>query len=360
MVASSDPHWLVNNQAATTDPNVNDLGWSTFGWSHGYISFDTVVTTHEDYSWTAVTATALSLDGVSWAPGGSFTRSGGGDSDPFPDNGIVGIVEGAGSILAYTGTSSMCSWVSRFYAPIAVSGDGTTWTNVTRPFGSIQIIDGAGAGFIELGTDGVFTSVDGLQWTEAALTGKAFARLDLVQSGTVADDGFVISGVTFGPEGEGCGAGPALLNPTLWFSGDGKAWTKLALPGAIAGSDVRLDVCRAGRLLVADEQTGGKANTWVSSDGRTWTVSQEQYSCENTRDNLDFLRGGGREMFFQTGSDGPTATLSLVNDDLSESVLVQTGDVPDWSNVGSPVLGPAGVIASSGDGTLYFGVPVTQ
>ena len=357
-VISNDPHWLIPDQPPETGSNVENLGWSTFGWSHGYISFDTVVTTHADYSWTGVTSIEQSLDGVSWTPSGGFARSGDSDEDPFSSNGVVGVVEGAGGLLAYTGDSSVCTWVSRYYSPVAASPDGVNWTNVSQSLGSIQIIDGAGAGYIALGGAGLFTSVDGLRWTKAALTGKAFARLDLVQSGTVADDGFVISGVTFGPEGDGCGSGPALLNPTLWFSRDGKVWKKLSLPGAIAGPEVSLDVCHVGRFLVANE-AGQTAKSWTSTDGMTWLASRTDFWCADTRDDPWFLEGGGREMFVASAQDG-SAKLTLVNDDLTETPLAQSGDLPDWNNVGFATLGPAGVVASTDDGTLYFGAPVTQ
>jgi hypothetical protein len=357
VVNSRDPHWLV---ADGRREDATDSGWATFGWSHGYIAFDTVVTINEDYSWTAVTNTAQSLDGVSWTPGGSLGQRGGNlyDDDPLSSP-IAGIVEGAGGLLVYAVTPVMCSWPTVRYAPIAASRDGWTWTAVTQPLGSIQVIDGAGAGYIALGSSGVFTSIDGLAWTRESLTGKAFARLDLAQSGTVAEDGFVFSGVTFGSDSAGCGVSPRLLNPTLWFSSDAKSWTKIALPGWIPGHEVWLDVCRSGRLVVADERAGSESRTWVSTDGRTWSVSPVDYLCGIARSEMDHLRGGGREIFVDPGQAGP-ATITLVNDNLSETNIAQSGDVPDWEHVAVAQLGPAGIVASSGDGTLYFGVPLTE
>jgi hypothetical protein len=47
------------------------------------------------------------------------------------------------------------------------------------------------------------------------------------------------------------------------------------------------------------------------------------------------------------------ATFFVVNDDLTQTELAQSGDVPKSTNVDEgPVLGPAGLIVSSGDGTL--------
>ena len=359
-VTSNDPHWLSPDRF--NGPNVN--GWTTFGWSRGFISFGTALATHQDNSWTAVTSVAQSVDGVSWASSGSFTISGPNDKDPFASNGVVGIVEAAGGLLAYTGVSFDCSWKSHDYTPVAASSDGATWTNVTQSLGSIQGIDGAGAGYIATGEAGVYTSVDGLHWTKAALAGNAFARLDLVRGGGAADGGFVILGVALGSKGGGyCDIGPVLLSPTLWFSGDGTAWSKLALPGALAGSDVALDFCRAGRLLVTNERAGGKTATWSSANGTTWNVSHEAFSCAAARDAADredLITGGGREIFILPAEKQGPPSLMLVNDALTETTLAQSGDLPDWNHVGPVAGGPAGIIASSGDGTLWLGVPVTQ
>ena len=91
----------------------------------------------------------------------------------------------------------------------------------------------------------------------------------------------------------------------------------------------------------------------------TWLASRTDFWCADTRDDPWFLEGGGREMFVASAQDG-SAKLTLVNDDLTETPLAQSGDLPDWNNVGFATLGPAGVVASTDDGTLYFGAPVTQ
>ena len=51
-------------------------------------------------------------------------------------------------------------------------------------------------------------------------------------------------------------------------------------------------------------------------------------------------------------------TLTLENDDLTVTDLKQSGDRPNLWKLDPPVLGPAGIIASDGQGTLWFGVPV--
>jgi hypothetical protein len=340
-----------------SDPNVTNSGWSVFGWSKGYAAFYTVITTAADGSSSEVTSTAHSIDGLRWQSGGDFTCA----ADPGCDNGVVGVVEGPAGLLAYSGAAVDCSQPGSYAWPLAVSQDGGTWTPVDPNLGSIQMIDAGGAGYVAIGTSGVFTSADGRAWIKAQLKGRAFRALDGIESGTAFGRGFVISGETFGPSTEGCGSGPTDLYPSVWWSGDGKTWIRDQVPNVVPGSDVKMDVCRlSDQLLLASETDGSVIPpTWASTDGHVWrrVAFPGLYGCPSALQQPQVFISGAHDLILSADDSGPQ-TIVTIAADLKVVTLVQDGAIPDWKSSNTPVLGPAGLIVTDDSGNTFVGVPV--
>ena len=147
---------------ASSDTYVADTHWTVYGWSRGYVAFDTVTTTTYDGDWIQVTRTQNSADGLSWQSGETMQDSGSGDSGH--DNGVVGVAEGPAGLLAYTSAGVTCSNLKREW-PIAISRDGIKW----RPIPSSdatnnRVLDAGSSGYITTAPDGASTSTDGLTW----------------------------------------------------------------------------------------------------------------------------------------------------------------------------------------------------
>jgi hypothetical protein len=354
-VASTAREWGPE-PTPETDPNVTDWGWQVFGWSRGYVAFDSITTARDDGSWTMVTGVSSSSDGLHWQSSGTFDAAG---SAGEPDEGVTAVIEGSAGLLAIATIRATCGYPGQFSQIVAASADGRTWNLAgSQPgSGSIQTIDAGGAGFIATGEDGVFTSEHATTWTKAVLTGDAFAGLDGFDGGTAFAGGFVFAGDTHGPESVECAAGPTPTNPSLWWSQDGKSWTRGSVTGLASTSEAYFDVCRLNdRVLMANEidLAGDAANlVWTSTDGRAWTPRTSTIECvyEET------MSVGDRALRFHRNDDG-TAAISTVADDLSETELAQTGDVPYWASIAGPVFGPAGLITSDSAGSVYVGVPV--
>jgi hypothetical protein len=336
----------------SSDPNVTESGWTVIPWSRGYIAFDTITTFKEDGSSTSVTRTQSSTDGLHWTAGGSWSKA----EASYGYFGIGGLVEGPGSVLAVSGDKATCGGYPGFHSePIAVSRDGVTWTSIAPDLGSIQWIDGGSAGYIAAGVGGVFTSTDGVDWKRTDLTARTFKGLDGVTGATAFDGGFVLAGVAFGPETEGCGSGPTLLSPALWWSPDGRTWTRSSLPNPISGTNATMSVTEYdGKILrtsafVQDDNGDSRDASWVSEDGHTWIPFSESGGLPSSLH--------GRVTQSLSLGDGPSTTVCVVRSDLSTAELVQTGDVPDWSRTLS-IIGPNGVVAVDDSGNTYFGIPV--
>jgi hypothetical protein len=338
------------------DPNVIDWGWQVFGWSRGYVAFDSVTTDKDDGSWTMVTTVSSSSDGLHWQPSGSFDTAGGASD---PGEGVTAVAEGPAGLLAIASVRAVCAYPDQLSQTVAVSADARTWglTGLRPGSGSVQTIDAGSAGYIATGQDGVFTSTDATTWTKAVLAGAGYEGLDGFDGGTAFAGGFVFAGHAQGAEVAQCGAGPASTNPSLYWSQDGKTWTRDSVTGLAESSEGYVDVCRLNdRVLMANEidLAGGATLAWTSTDGRTWTPRTSTLQC--AYEETMFL--GDLTLRFHRSGDGRSATISLVGDDLTEMLLPQTGDVPDWAEIASPVFGPAGLITSDNAGNVYIGLPV--
>jgi hypothetical protein len=166
---------------------------------------------------------------------------------------------------------------------------------------------------------------------------------------------------------EGCGGGADLTTPSLWWSSDGKSWTRGTLTGAAPASDAWMAVSRiSDRALVAiatEWNQGSQTNSqlvWVTTDGRTWSLVKSPSSLLSA----GILTNGERGLVVVGPTDTAPATIANVGDDLTVTALSQTGNGPAVleSSVGgksfSAALGPTGVVVLRGDGLdLWLGVP---
>jgi hypothetical protein len=356
-VTTAEPVWgSPPDPMMSADPDVMDNGWRVVGWSRGYLAFRMVIETRSDQSWTKTVATSHSTDGIRWQAGGSFTLTGDGTRTSGGSM-VGGIVEGPSGLLAYSTEMVTCSSPDTFAFPIAVSPDGVTWTPIRYPADSIQVLDGSSAGYLAVGTSGVFTSADGTTWRRSNLSGVEFAGLDAIEGGAAFAGGYVIAGVTHGPQVDGCGAPLTPLSPSVWRSGDAVAWARETVPGAAASTQASAAVCVVnGHVLVLNEITGDTVRSWTSEDGATWRAAAGTYRCPEFGHR--HAARTARTLVYEYRDNGSTALLAI-GDDLAATDLTQTGDLPAWDTLmAEPVLGPAGMIATDGAGTIWVGVPV--
>lgn len=265
---------------------------------------------------------------------------------------------GPAGLLAYDHTGDICSPVPTIY-PLAVSPDGVTWRTVT---GNIVAngLDAGPMGFIATEGTSVEISQDGINWTKAKLSSTASARVDRVDSAEWIEGGFVAWSETYEgmSRGQMCGPEPIYDKPALWFSADGKAWTRQVLPNSYSGKVATGDICLVnGDLLLAQEWDGSGSpyKVWRSSNGTTWIPTD--ITCADFGD-MEFAG------HYLSNSIDPYGnwTLGVLGPDFQLQSLSETGDLPNsqdvWANHGwTDVLGPAGLIVSDGLGGLWIGVP---
>jgi hypothetical protein len=240
---------------------------------------------------------------------------------------------------------------------------------------SVQRVGAGSVGYIATGDMAVWISSDGASWKSVPLSAAAFKGVTLIENGTAFSGGYVLGGATLAPEG-GCGGPPHIL-PSVWWSADGRTWSRDQVPSIQAptatGSNAYMTVCRISDKALLATETSYDAKTdkmaishWTSTDGRTWKlVSSKVPDCSNV------LTDGPRGVIFNPASLNTDSTALPteaydVRADLTMVALGQTGDVPDaqaWANgdlgIGSVALGPTGVVVATYDGTgFWVGVPV--
>jgi hypothetical protein len=104
----------------------------------------------------------------------------------------------------------------------------------------------------------VATSADGTAWSFNDPTAPEFA-------------GSTMRAVVAGPSGL-VAVGDTGVDPTVWYSADGVAWTRVE--GAVASASATIRAIAAGPsgwVAVGDDQ--GTGRSWVSADGRSWKAS---------------------------------------------------------------------------------------
>jgi hypothetical protein len=341
---------------------------SVYGWSRGYVGFRTAIDQGSSPGVTMVST--FSADGLHWTEGRPMEVAG---LKSAVD--ITQVVEGPSGLLAagrYPGAA--CGGPSTIDA-LWTSTDGLTWSLVqpSADFASARVfwVDGGSTGFIASGilkdgaTQAVWLSGDGRSWTARPLTSPAFGKFVLDGAATFAGL-YVISGAVL----KDSGCGQTWQTPSLWWSVDGKSWTRNQLPGVATVSDAYITTTKVSdNALMAvanewDEATQvNSQQVWASNDGRAWKLVASPSSMLG-----DGIMTDGQRGFVVAepgpGTDGPP-TVATIGDDLSVKTLSQTGEVPIYSAALSPVwlsaLGPTGVVILSADGLdLWLGVPAAS
>ncbi len=336
--------------------NVTESGWSVFGWDDGYVAFDVVTTKSKNGSKVTVIDTEHSTDGISWSAGGSFTPPS--FTPDVPDQqspSVDGIEEGPVGLLVYDDYDCVCACHFPTIHPLGASTDGVTWQTVQGVVVG-DWLDAGSAGYIVTEGDQVEISQDGISWTRTRLSGKAFATVDSIDSGASSAGGFVITSETYGPPTQGamCVQFPIPMNPTVWFSADGKNWVRQILPGGIAKGYGSATVCHINAHILLAQEWDGSELDWTSTDGEAWTSASTGFSCEGMPLAGHYLL----DSFDPYGN----WTVEVLGPDLHYEALAETGDEPNWHDVWADhgwvdALGPAGLIVSDGQGGLWVGVP---
>jgi hypothetical protein len=352
--------------------NVINGGAKLFGWSRGYVAFETTTWSVSIAGWSSAIDSASSTDGVRWQAGPSLHFA---DFDIK----ISRVIEGPAGLLAIGRHAPGACGGGPSVATIWRSTDGVSWQQLSMAgFGSgyVETIDGGSAGYIATGLTSddkpaVWTSSDGSSWKPASLTAAAFKGMTVIENGTAFSGGYVLAGATLSPDG-GCG-GPPHLTPSLWWSADGMAWSRDTVPGALSAVDVQMRVCRIDDdSLLANESTydttTGKTTSagWTSTDGRTW-----QKTSSTTLDCDSIVGEAERGLVFDPPYQQPDSLVAPmrayeIGAGLTSTALTQTGEMPDqlgWANgelgVSSVAIGPTGVVVAASGGTrIWIGVPV--
>lgn len=366
-------HWIAGpdvsvQETASPEPaaGADDVfaQFRMFGWSRGYVAFRATSTTPTSGGPVLVTLVpSFSTDGLSWQTGAISNLAG-----PAEPASVGDVVEGPAGLLAIgSPAAAICGGPAPVTA-LWLSSDGISWRPVAMtPFGggAVYDIEAGSAGYIATGTakDGanqrLWTSRDGVAWSVVNVA-TATAKGVNVSNATAFSGGFVMAG---NMEAVDPGCGEPSVTPSLWWSPNGKTWTRAALPGAISASSAIVRVSRIDdRLLMAqessyDETTStGSQTVWTSADGRTWKLNSNELLATSV-----VVDGGQRGLLTSTASDGSwRMSIWAVNDDLSLVQLKVTGAPPTEAlgNGSGPVLGPTGLVVSDMDGTRFWiGVP---
>ncbi len=179
-----------------------------------------------------------------------------------------------------------------FAAPLWVSDDGTTWTQVQSATWDAAsawpdwLLSGPqGVVAVRGGTDDaiVLHSFDGSTWARMTLpaTERAIAEDAIAYSG-----GFVIAGRDGQPDvsTEVCEAScpPGVGRPAAWISADGVRWSEAMVEGnEVAGVELsRVMAVRAGFVALGINSLADyhdlKLTSWTSEDGLTWSIVSDQ------------------------------------------------------------------------------------
>ena len=363
--APSGPWATLNWIAAGNVIPLGSTNVSVHGWSKGYVALEQLSGSDENGNDLPVFIYAsASTDGIHWAaPTGVDTA------------GIVGnieiseIVEGPSGLLAvgypYGDT---CGGPASVVA-LWTSPDGRIWKRVSLPkdfrTGEVHTISGGSAGFIATGgspdgsTHALWTSLDGRAWTSRPLPTVSSGTLVLDDATSFAR-GFVLAGSVLG-EG-GCG-GPAHIHAATWWSADGAAWFRSALPGSMTAAGADITVTAISNRVVAVTQTspdGSKHLAWTSTDGRSWRAVASPTGLDQLRFNLET---DGRHSALMSGPESGSGapTVFAIGEDASVTALGQGGNGPIASEDGPGstfAVGPTGILVVRGDGReAWLGLP---
>jgi hypothetical protein len=344
---------------------------SVYGWSGGFLAFnsdDPNMMGAGDPTVNETIYVSRSTDGVHWTAGQPLDTTG------FQsDIAIVKVVEGPAGLLAIGTFFGVACGGPPTVQALWTSTDGLSWArvNMAAQFGTgpVWSVDAGSTGYVATGdladgkTQVIWLSDDGMSWRRVAIPTATFGTV-VVQGATAFASGYVVSGAVLGDEG--CG-GPRLMTPSLWWSSDGKSWSRAKLAGTTAAPDAWMKVFRISDRVVVAIQTSWDAITqvsstaaWTSTDGKTWALLAGPPAALSAVVYTD-----GRRCIFVGGpsESNHNLTLTAARDDLTTVDLTQTGEMPsdleNWHWVAA--LGPTGLLVVSMDGAhAWLGLPTSH
>jgi hypothetical protein len=189
-----------------------------------------------------------------------------------------------------------------------------------------------------LGLGSVFTSADGVIWTEHIAPGGPASMLDLIADA----DGIVAVGYRYSDSGGEM--------PVVWLSKDGKAWSETSLPGA-PNRTVPWSVARTlsgGYIVLTTTTTTPKdpcsvevpcppdtLGAWYSPDGIEWQPSDFPNSQLPSSLHLDLSVVAASPGVLAAGTtvDGPAAWSSVDGSKWVRLALPDSMTATSWSSV---------------------------
>lgn len=215
-----------------------------------------------------------------------------------------------------------------FAAPLWVSDDGTTWTQVQS-----ATWDAASAwpGWLLSGPQGVVAvrggddalvlhSLDGSTWTRATLPAAVRA---IAKDASDWSGGFVIVGRDGQPDHfseVNEGQPPGVGRPAAWISADGVHWSEATVEGnEVAGAELRRVVAvRAGFVAIGINSTADyydlKMTSWTSEDGRTWSIVSDPQLPFATTSYPVYAADGDRSIVLGRAPEGSGPAAWMTSD----------------------------------------------
>lgn len=363
------------------------------GWSKGYVEF----------VWDAHARTVTpwaSPDGLSWRQGArldisawtgylkTYDAANNGSDPQYHDNcsfSVGNFQQGPATLLVQgfviCNPSIECSGGYDNSHVIWTSSDGLAWTPGTLPYTDPDhedTISGGTGGFIGLDRSTsqpkIWVSSDGQGWRQGGLPAAAMTTGSSVGYPVSFSAGFVLPGVIMVKNGSRTADGRCggtvdtrQYQGALWWSPDGRTWTRASLSGATPSSDgINMNVARLDDHILLAEQMISDTDKieWVSTDGKTWTrlkgypieAFQGRLMGPSIGDSGSWV-GLDRSLVW---TNGPTGRNLAVFDSLFNLVnLRQAGDVPTI-DPGLMALGPTGLLATTDGSRFWMGVPTTD
>jgi hypothetical protein len=366
----------------SSDPKTEiSIDFRVFGWSGGYVGFRS----RQEEPLASGGRSSLSIvietspDGLRWTRRGVLELPDDYNYEDRPNYPltITDVVEGPAGLLA-VGRIQVPIQGSNPAAAIWTSSDGRSWRllDLNQAFGGQPwAVDAGSVGYVATGSPyrdeppSVWISTDGRAWLRSDVSGLGDME---TRDATAFADGYVLACETTSEE---AGTEMLTLTPSLWWSADGRRWSRDTLTGStdsILPSNVlpepdwqaSLTLNRIGdHALVAiqssdDKQTGTPAQAvWTSTDGRSWTL-MPGVDLSSTR----VLGNGQRAVVVPHLTDlSSGVVVEAFQDDLSLVALAQTGDRPTGHCYWTGALGPTGlVVADDTKHRFFVGLPTNE
>ncbi|MFI5259586.1 MAG: hypothetical protein ACHQ01_08270 [Candidatus Limnocylindrales bacterium] len=223
----------------------------------------------------------------SWDAGATWTRLDTG-ATTFADSGVSGIVKTPSGLLAWGRSGEpLCTgqgaWTTCGPFPVMLwtSADGVAWKRITdlAPFKGATIADItlSPQGLVAVGDTGwtepaIWVSATGATWQRLSLSSATFKEAHFSSIRVTASEYLLAGGVGNVEPVSGGVAAPDTGTAAVWWSLDGRTWTKGTVnrANAIGSSLGSIDGGSAGFVAVGSASSPKTATAWSSVDGRTW------------------------------------------------------------------------------------------